>query len=353
MLAQSFTAAGLSSDSEDDLADPMSRILLHEDDRLDNKEDEEEGSKKPQEESSAEQVATGMNSPMEATSSLVSYKIRSGSPPSAAAVGIMGAPSGAGVLADEKMQLEVLVREVRCQGLSFQIWPAAHALCWYLEEMVGSGSNPSWLGLMDKNLVGTVKLGSKRSRVRVLELGAGTGMVGIVCAVLGADCVLTDLSHVTPNLMHNAALNQETIERSGRGGSISVKTLRWGDVDDMRIVGRDFNLVVASDVVYYDHLFEPLLHTLKWLTQSTQSAQPYGLDASVNGVTSPATHCVKTNECGPPVVLLAHLRRWKKDSQFFKKASKLFDVTVAHKHPHTADARTGVTVYCLSRKRYS
>lgn len=84
-------------------------------------------------------------------------------------------------------------------------------------------------------------------------------MVGILCAVLGGECTITYLPHVMPKLVHNASLNEGAIKSSGRGGSIAMKTLQWGEQADMEAIGHSFNLVVASDIVYYDRLFEPLL----------------------------------------------------------------------------------------------
>ncbi|KAH7297627.1 hypothetical protein KP509_25G004200 [Ceratopteris richardii] len=254
----------------------------------------------------------------------------------------------------------------------------------------------------------------QRLSLRVLELGAGTGMVGILCATLGAHSILTDLPHVVPNLQHNAMLNQDVVSGSGLGGSIEVRTLRWGeraDVDD--VTGSPVDLIVASDVVYYDHLFEPLLCTLKWLLHSekcheedvtskiqddplietdindcvsslamrrefSRQSQTY---SSADGIGRASCMCSTTgiqesknegvaysnghlkasaeHDGGPldnaarkevsPLVLLAHLRRWKKDSRFFKKASKIFEVKVVHKQLEGTGSRTGVTVYSLAR----
>lgn len=332
-----------------------------------------------------------------------------------------------------RAQRQIKVRELRSKGLSFQIWPAAHALCWYLEEIFGQ------TGMVKTHLshLPTPENCTFERSMRVLELGAGTGIVGIVCAVLGAHCTITDLPHVTPNLEYNAILNQEAIQSSALGGSVAVKSLRWGERADVEAIGRSFDLIVASDVVYYDHLFEPLLCTLKWLLYSPPCHMAASMDVtptitpvSVSSYTmleEGVPTCIPTVKPVPttteessfvgensivleeassqssdpnastfnrkysteetnakmpcttytisaptpvppssiatrsmaltgeedvtPVVLLAHLRRWKKDSHFFRKASKLFHVTVVHKHSHDANTRTGVAIYSLSRKK--
>jgi predicted nicotinamide N-methyase len=153
---------------------------------------------------------------------------------------------------------------------------------------------------------------------QVVELGAGTGMAGVMAARLGAHVTLTDLPHVLPNLQKNVDLNAATCG----DGSLTVAPLRWGILEDATM-RPDF--VIAADCVYYDSLFEPLMQTLKWLT-------------------------VEDEKRKPAVVLLAHLRRWKKDSQFFRMAAKCFHVEVVHKVPIPDHARIGVVVYKFRRK---
>lgn len=61
----------------------------------------------------------------------------------------------------------------------------------------------------------------------VLELGSGTGLLGLAAACIWrASVVLTDLPTITPNLAHNVSLNQEVVE--SRGGRAEVAPLTWG-----------------------------------------------------------------------------------------------------------------------------
>ena len=65
----------------------------------------------------------------------------------------------------------------------------------------------------------------------VLELGSGTGLLGLAAACIWkTSVVLTDLPAITPNLAHNAFLNQEVVER--RGGRVEVAPLTWGGGED-------------------------------------------------------------------------------------------------------------------------
>jgi SAM-dependent methyltransferase len=101
---------------------------------------------------------------------------------------------------------------------------------------------------------------------RVLELGAGTGLVGISAACLwGADVVLTDLPEIVPNLQRNLELNAEVVEHTG--GSVEARALDWADQSDAPATnGEEFELIVAADPIYSsDHpmLLVDAIH--RWL----------------------------------------------------------------------------------------
>ncbi|KAF3796869.1 N-lysine methyltransferase protein [Nymphaea thermarum] len=210
----------------------------------------------------------------------------------------------------KSIQSSILIRQLPSEGLSFQLWPAATALVSLMDQ-----KHPP-IPCVDK-----LKAASNVDRpIRALELGSGTGLVGIAAAaLLGAQVVLTDLPHVLPNLLFNAEANREVVRASGRGGSVSVDCLRWGNAEDcLKHCGLD--LILASDVVYHSHLFDPLLQTLRLLLVEET------------------------------VLVMAHLRRWKKDAVFFKKAKKWFDVEMVHTHPPFPGTRVGVAIYCFTKR---
>jgi hypothetical protein len=61
---------------------------------------------------------------------------------------------------------------------------------------------------------------------KVLELGAGTGLVGIAAsAIWRADVILTDLSEIQDNLQYNISQNAGTIQACG--GSMCAEVLDW------------------------------------------------------------------------------------------------------------------------------
>ncbi|KAH7520040.1 hypothetical protein FEM48_Zijuj08G0101500 [Ziziphus jujuba var. spinosa] len=212
----------------------------------------------------------------------------------------------------------VAIRQLPSHGLSFQIWPAATTLVTLLDQHRRQPSNsplsPTLSALSDA---------PNRRPLNILELGSGTGLVGIVAALtLGAKVTVTDLPHVIPNLQFNADANASVLTTNG--GVVHASPLRWGEADDVELVGREFDLIIASDVVYHDHLYVPLLQTLQDLI--------LGGEGNVEFV-------------------MAHLRRWKRESAFFKKAKKVFRVDVLHVDRPCEGSRVGVIVYRFARKQ--
>ncbi|KAL0460150.1 UNVERIFIED_CONTAM: protein N-lysine methyltransferase METTL21A [Sesamum latifolium] len=107
---------------------------------------------------------------------------------------------------------------------------------------------------------------SKLKGKRVIELGAGCGVAGFGMALLGCDVVSTDQTEVLPLLMRNVERNTSRILQTAPDadsfGSIEVAELNWGDEDHIRAVEPPFDYIIGTDVVYAEHLLEPLLQTI-------------------------------------------------------------------------------------------
>ncbi|KAL2428771.1 hypothetical protein ABEF95_006964 [Exophiala dermatitidis] len=85
---------------------------------------------------------------------------------------------------------------------------------------------------------------------RVLELGAGTGLVGISAACLwNTHVLLTDLPEIVPNLERNLKQNLGAITENR--GSVESRALDWADDDDRpRDEQEKFMIILAADPVY-------------------------------------------------------------------------------------------------------
>jgi len=106
----------------------------------------------------------------------------------------------------------------------FWVWPAAHALATHL--------------ITHPELV--------RGR-RVVELGAGGGLPGMVAAALGAqEVVLTELTGTLPLLQRNVEHNTAAC-----GGRARAMELRWGAADDSPGAELcNFDVVIGCELIY-------------------------------------------------------------------------------------------------------
>ncbi|XP_025904875.1 protein N-lysine methyltransferase METTL21A isoform X2 [Nothoprocta perdicaria] len=120
-------------------------------------------------------------------------------------------------------------------GVAAVVWDAAVVLSTFLE----AGS----IDLRDRH---------------VLELGAGTGLPGIVAALLGARVTLTDRADALELLEANVRDNlpPEALPRA------AVRELAWGQGLGAFPAGA-FDLVLGSDIVYLEETFAALLRTLE------------------------------------------------------------------------------------------
>ncbi|CAN8219026.1 unnamed protein product [Coccothraustes coccothraustes] len=130
-----------------------------------------------------------------------------------------------------------LQQDWRRLGVAAVVWDAAVVLCAYL-EMEG-------IDLRDRS---------------VIELGAGTGLLGIVVTLLGARVTLTDRAAALELLESNVQANLPPELRP----RAVVKELTWGKDLDNFPPGA-FDLILGADIVYLEETFAELLRTLEHL----------------------------------------------------------------------------------------
>ena len=103
----------------------------------------------------------------------------------------------------------------------------------------------------------------------VLELGAGTGLVGIAAACIWKTQVtLTDLPEIVPNLQHNADQNTELVRSVG--GSLSTMPLDWSETERTPASQhRKYPVILAADSLYSPEHPRLLSETVsKWLLRT-------------------------------------------------------------------------------------
>ncbi|RYG64042.1 hypothetical protein EON64_14780 [archaeon] len=169
-------------------------------------------------------------------------------------------------------EITITFIEARAKGIAHQLWPAAEYLCEYLQERMGTLIDPP--------------------PPLVLELGAGLGLSGLYLASLlqaqspgTTRVLLTDLEEALNALQRHIYMNRLP------DVPVAAAALPWGDQDSIRTLLPSTEqgvLVIAADVVYFEHLFAPLAYTLQHLCCEHRAT-----------------------------VIIAHLKRWKRDNQFF------------------------------------
>ncbi|KAI9357784.1 putative methyltransferase-domain-containing protein [Pilaira anomala] len=164
-----------------------------------------------------------------------------------------------------KINSFLLKQDIDTFGLAGKIWQSAYTLQALFDPEMQSTLEPNYIIPEEyyKHHISNNNATEKK-KFRILELGAGTGYVGIAMAQhLNPSCqvYITDLEQVVP-------LIQQNVDKYQQEGTAEIKVdrLHWGNKQDVKRVllsnNEKFDLVVVSDCVYFPELFEMLLETL-------------------------------------------------------------------------------------------
>ncbi|EAT41735.1 AAEL006641-PA [Aedes aegypti] len=150
--------------------------------------------------------------------------------------------------AEASESLQILIPELLLPGYSFYTWPSAQVLAWFLWERR--------LSLPNK---------------RVLELGAGTSLPGILAAKCGAHVTLSDCGTLPKTIQHMqrcCRLNSLT-----PGKDIEVVGLTWGLFLDQIFQLGPIDYIIGSDIFYDPSVFEDILVTVSFLLEANPQAR--------------------------------------------------------------------------------
>lgn len=145
---------------------------------------------------------------------------------------------------DEYQPFELIVREPPLTGdnLGLKTWGSSYVLAQMLHT-IGETSLSHLLG-------------QGNDKPPVLELGSGTGLLGLAAAATWQTHVLlSDLPDIMSNLAYNVSQNRAMIEE--RGGSVDAGALTWGGEEDeidpiLFTAKNNFHIIIVADPLYDD-----------------------------------------------------------------------------------------------------
>jgi predicted nicotinamide N-methyase len=154
------------------------------------------------------------------------------------------------------LPLAITSPAVRAQGLNLTVWTSGFVLA----------------GLLHKLSVDY----SSSEEIPALELGAGTGIVGLTAAALyKVPVILTDLPPIVPALADNVKLNAETVKETVRCGSLdwsAPESLVLQDGTVYEANKHKAHVILAADTVYSEEHPELLTQTIvSWLAPGSKS----------------------------------------------------------------------------------
>ncbi|XP_011192006.2 histone-arginine methyltransferase METTL23 [Zeugodacus cucurbitae] len=151
-------------------------------------------------------------------------------------------------LSEPLEKVEIQIPELLQSGYSFYTWPCAPVLAWFLWER-------------RRNLVGK----------RVLELGAGTALPGILAAKCGARVILSDSCILPKSLAHirKSCLANNLVP----GQDIEVIGLSWGLLLNSVFNIGPLDLIIGADCFYDPSVFEDILVTISFLLERNTDAK--------------------------------------------------------------------------------
>jgi len=143
--------------------------------------------------------------------------------------------------------VSVTIPEQLAASYGLYIWPSAPVLAWYL-----------WLHQ------------HQFVNKRVLELGAGTALPGLLLAKIGCDVTLSD-SVTSPQCVTNC---KEAVKLNNLQDKVKVIPLSWGLFTSQLLKMKNkLDLVIGSDLFFDPDVFEKLVFTIKWLLSNNQGCE--------------------------------------------------------------------------------
>lgn len=182
---------------------------------------------------------------------------------------------------DQGNEIQVSISEtpgLKAENLGFDTWGSSYVLANLLWRWKGDALRANAeSGKNADDVNGDVKENS----IPVLELGAGTSLVGIsAAAVWGLEVIVTDLEPLMLGLAQNISVNQRLLSESRT--RVRCGTLDWSQPSQLHIypTGETIststtkaNIILAADTVYAEDHPELLSQTVETCLARTREAR--------------------------------------------------------------------------------
>ena len=118
------------------------------------------------------------------------------------------------------------------------------------------------------------RLCAERGAISVLELGSGNGFLAVCLAAVAAahptrvkiqNLVVTDRADHLKQIEETILLNKESTQFIE---ALSVREHAWGSFAEDDSDEGKIDLIIGSDVAYREHLYDPLIKSLKYYSHS-------------------------------------------------------------------------------------
>ncbi|KAJ5162017.1 hypothetical protein N7492_007409 [Penicillium capsulatum] len=172
----------------------------------------------------------------------------------------------------EELTLTLHEPSLTSDNLGMKTWVSSYLLSRRLHNILESAPELIPTGPTDPSVTST----QPDKPLRALELGSGTGLVGLAFAALrgkSASIHLTDLPEIVPNLAHNTALNVELL--TSTEATVTTGVLDWSVIPAPSPSAEErYDVILAADPLYSSEHPKLLVQTVgSWLSR--------GLDARV------------------------------------------------------------------------
>ncbi|KAI1082031.1 putative methyltransferase-domain-containing protein [Whalleya microplaca] len=209
---------------------------------------------------------------------------------------------------------ELIIREPPITGdcLGLKTWGSSYLLAQQLDKIAAS------------SLSHLLQSRQPDAPLKVLELGSGTGLLGMAAAAIwGTDVVLTDLPTILPNLTFNVQRNRQVIE--ALDGNVDSGVLVWGSDDDnaeLFTKKNQFKIILVADPLYDDDHPNLLSSTIHEHLAHDKNARAIVMvpqrDATTKRLTTAFRSCMASGESGLTVLeehILVCQDDWDEDEE--------------------------------------